>query len=124
MVQISSLIVPLTLLASLGSAKVHNVDVGNGGFIFSPKSLTAKVGDHVNFHFFAGDHSVAQSTFAAPCVPSGPKAIYSGFLNPSGGSEASEMFSMRVNTTAPLWLYCSRFGHCQSGMSMVINPPK
>jgi hypothetical protein len=33
------------------------------------------------------------------------------------------MFSMTVNSTAPIWLYCSQGKHCQSGMAMVINPP-
>jgi len=114
----------LALLSSTALSIVHDIDVGNGGLTFTPDHITAKVGDHVNFHFFAGGHSVAQSLFKSPCAPSGPKAIYSGFQNPSGSSEEAKlMFSMRVNTTDPIWLYCSQVEHCQNGMSMVINPP-
>jgi len=114
----------LALLSSTALSIVHDVDVGNGGLVFNPDSIKAKVGDHVNFHFYAGEHSVAESLFKSPCAPSGPKAIYSGFQNPSGSSEEAKlMFSMRVNTTDPIWLYCSQVEHCQNGMSMVINPP-
>lgn len=104
-------------------AATHNVDVGESGLTFDPSSLHAKVGDIVNFHFYSGDHSVAQSTFQSPCHPHQPKAIFSGFVNPSGGDkEADKMFSMRVNTTEPIFLYCSQEGHCPAGMVMVINP--
>ena len=104
-------------------AAVHNVDVGEDGFTFSPNTVHAKVGDTVQFHFYAGDHSVAQSTFKSPCHPHSPKAIFSGFINPSGGDkEADEMFAMRVNTTDPIFLYCAQVGHCEAGMVMVINP--
>jgi len=114
----------LALLSGTALGKVHDVDVGKSGFTFSPSTVTAAVGDHVNFHFYGGDHSVSQSLFIAPCQPSGPKAIFSGFINPTDYSQqASKMFSMRVNSTAPIWLYCSQVEHCQLGMAMVINPP-
>lgn len=106
--------------ASTGT--VHDVDVGQNGFTFSPDTLTASKGDTVNFHFFAGDHSVSQSTFDAPCVPAPINPIYSGFINPTGSGEASTMFSITINDTTPIWLYCSQVTHCQTGMAMVINP--
>ena len=28
-----------------------------------------------------------------------------------------------MNNTDPMWLYCSKGEHCQSGMAMVVNPP-
>ena len=103
-------------------ATTFDVDVGESGFTFSPDTITAKVGDVVNFHFYPGDHSVTQSTFEAPCKPSGANAIFSGFINSNSG-EAKTMFSMPVNTTDPIWLYCAQVGHCATGMAMVINPP-
>lgn len=35
------------------------------------------------------------------------------------------MFTVTINDTNPIWLYCSQTiaSHCQNGMSMVINPP-
>lgn len=32
-------------------------------------------------------------------------------------------FSVRVNTTDPIWLYCGFGRHCQGGQVMVVNPP-
>ena len=108
--------------ASTGT--VHDVDVGENGFTFSPNTLTAAQGDTVNFHFYPGDHSVSQSTFDAPCVPIPGNAISSGFINPTGTGEASTMFSVTINDTTPIWIYCSQVTHCQSGMAMVINPSR
>jgi hypothetical protein len=35
------------------------------------------------------------------------------------------MFTITINDTNPIWLYCSQTqgSHCQAGMAMVINPP-
>jgi hypothetical protein len=63
------------------AAGVHVVDVGKTGFNFMPSSLTAKVGDQVEFHFDNPTHSVGQSTFNSPCAPSGPTGFWSGFPN-------------------------------------------
>ena len=118
---ISTVLAALLLPLVLGA--VHDVDVGNNGLVYSPDTVMAAVGDTVNFHFYEGDHSVAQSNFAAPCQPSGANAIYSGFINPSSGQqEASLMFSVSVNSTDTIWIYCSQGHHCAAGMAMVINP--
>lgn len=113
----------LVLLAPFTSAQdVIDVDVGKDGLTFSPETVTAVNGSTINFHFYPVVHSVAQSSFDSPCVPSGPDAIFSGFFSPSSGV-ASSMFSMNLSHTRPIWMYCSRAMHCQSGMAMVINPP-
>ena len=50
--------------------------------------------------------------------------IFSGFFSgASGKSEDSKVFSMRLNGTDPVWLYCSKEDHCKSGQAMVINAP-
>jgi plastocyanin len=95
---------------------VHNVTVGPG-LTFTPDTVTAAVGDWVQFTFGEG-HSVAESSFSAPCVPiSGQAGVYSGFPNDG------QVWRIQVNSTDPLWLYCSQTGHCQGGMAMVVNPP-
>ena len=33
-------------------------------------------------------------------------------------------YTVVVNDTKPMWLYCSQAKHCQDGMAMVINPPR
>lgn len=114
-------VLSFAILASFAVAQ-DVIDVTVSGIVYDPETITAAEGTTINFHFYPGDHSVAQSTYDNPCVPSGPDAIYSGFHNPPTGV-APMMFSMRVNHTNPIWLYCSRSLHCRDGMDMVINPP-
>ncbi len=102
--------------AAASPSNVHSVAVGENGLVFTPDTLTAVKGDIIEFTFVAG-HSVERSTFSDPCNPVSTGAIYSGF--PS----ASNMFTVTVNDTNPMWLYCSQISHCQSGMVMVVNPP-
>ena len=70
------------------NSEIHEIMGGQNGCISTPNSLTADTGDTVRVHFFPGQHSVAQSTFQSPCVPSGPNAIYSDFINPAGSGPA------------------------------------
>jgi plastocyanin len=95
---------------------VHSVQVGPG-LSFTPDTITANSGEWIEFTFGSG-HSVAQSNFDSPCMPMDNDAgVYSGY--PDDG----EVWRFQVNSTDPIWLYCSKQGHCQGGMSMVINPP-
>ncbi|EXJ68457.1 uncharacterized protein A1O5_08249 [Cladophialophora psammophila CBS 110553] len=112
----------LISLGALASAATFDVNVGQNGFTYSPDTVHAAVGDTVNFHFYPGDHTVTQSPFDTPCQPVSGNAINSGTINSNSG-QASTMFSMRVNTTDAIWLYCGQVGHCAAGMAMVINPP-
>lgn len=106
-----------TSSASSSSASgVHNVKVGPG-LTFTPDTVQAAVGDWVEFTFGSG-HSVASSSFAAPCVPNeNGTSVYSGFPNDG------DIWRIQINSTDPLWLYCSASGHCEGGMAMVVNPP-
>jgi len=110
-------------VAGVANAAVHEIDVGMGGSLaFSPNSLTAAVGDTLEFHFFSGSggHSVVSSTFQSPCVPTS-NAFFSGYIP---GNTAGDMtFVVNVTSTDPIWFYCSLASHCQSGMSGVINAP-
>jgi hypothetical protein len=71
------------------------------------------------------NHTVTQSTFDNPCVPihniqSNVTGIKSGFMPVSPGGSVP-VFSVLVNDTTPIWLYCGQVGHCQKGMALVIN---
>jgi len=122
---------PLVALAGLASAQtVHVVNVGkngaSGALAYSPDTVTAKVGDMVQFQFVGGSHSVTQSTFDGPCVPvennnASIAGFYSGTMTASGSSTNMATYSIMVNSTAPIWVYCAVATHCQNGMSMVIN---
>lgn len=95
-----------------------DVDVGEDGFVFKPSVVMANPGDKVEFKFYPGVHSVANSDFGDPCHPSQANQIWSGFVE-----DTRMRFVLEVNDTTPIWLYCAQVGHCAAGMSMVINPP-
>jgi len=102
---------------------VHTVLAGNGNFAYSPNTITAAIGETVEFHFFAPLHSVAQSDFATPCTPTANgTGFFSGDITTSSG-ESSTIFTLMVNDTNPIWFYCVIPTHCQAGMVGVINAP-
>lgn len=46
----------------------HLILVGDGGSLtYNPPNITAQVGDTITFQFKAKNHTVSQSSFAAPC---------------------------------------------------------
>ncbi|KAI1210481.1 uncharacterized protein F4807DRAFT_68101 [Annulohypoxylon truncatum] len=119
----------LTLLGAVSAQKVHVVSVGstNGTLAFSPDSVTADVGDMLQFQFRGGNHSVAQSNFDNPCSPiadhTNTTGIFSGY-QPVAASQAMGMiptYTVMVAAKTPLWFYCSQAKHCQAGMVMVVN---
>lgn len=113
----------ITATTGVPATSTHDVKVGSNGLNFEPDTLSASPGDLIHFHFFASNHSAAQSSFDKPCQPlEGGSGIYSGFFAVSGKDEAPQVFSMRLNESEPVWLYCSSGEHCKGGQSMVINP--
>ena len=64
--------VPLSL------AKSITIGVGEGGLVFKPESVTADIGDLLQFHFYPKNHSVVQGSFSTPCQPLAG-GVYSGF---------------------------------------------
>jgi len=92
---------------------------------YYPEKVQAPPGSWVQFQFYPKNHTVTQSTFGNPCVPinsvmSNVTGIKSGFM-PVAPNAAIPVFSVLVNDTNPIWLYCGQIGHCQKGMAMVIN---
>jgi len=112
-----------------GSVKNHVVQVGDatGALKFSPDSITAAVGEMIQFQFYPQNHSVAQSSFDKPCEPlpqtNGTAGFWSGFMPVSSSSTTMPTFSILVKDTKPIWFYCAAAKHCQGGMSGVVNPP-
>ncbi|KLO10557.1 hypothetical protein SCHPADRAFT_878002 [Schizopora paradoxa] len=103
------------------SAVTHTVLVGeNQGLTYNPSSVTAAEGDVIAFQFVAKNHSVTQSTFAAPCTKSG---VDSGFFPVSANATVVPQWSFTLNNaSAPLWFYCAQTGHCGQGMVFAVNP--
>jgi len=99
----------------------HRVIVGGpGNLTFTPSTVAAQPGDTVTFEFHQKNHTATQSTFNLPC---GPMAggFNSGF-NPVGDN-ATEFptYTVPVNDTKPVWVYCAQANHCVSGMVFAVN---
>ncbi|KAL1597404.1 hypothetical protein SLS59_007434 [Nothophoma quercina] len=88
---------------------------------YRPESITANVGDVVEFQFMQKNHTATQSTFAEPCkAMEGGKD--SGFMpNPDGATGVT--WNMTVETTDAIWMYCKQAQgeHCGKGMVFSIN---
>jgi len=114
-------------LAQSGQITVHVVTVGNtnGSLTYSPDSITASKGDMVQFQFMPKNHTVTQSNFDNPCEPvsmhSNVTGVFSGFMPVAATDTSIPTYTILINNTNPMWIYCAQGKHCQSGMSMVIN---
>lgn len=57
----------VTSALALQAAAVNiRIDVGKNGLVFSPNSTNAAIGDVLEFHFYARNHSVVQGRFDQP----------------------------------------------------------
>jgi plastocyanin len=105
---------PLRLLAAIcgftslmlfgvahAGATTFNVTVGDGGFIFTPDSVTIQVGDTVQWTWAAGGHSATAGTPGAP----------SGFFD-SGILSQGATFSHTFNTPGSFPYFCTPHGGC------------
>lgn len=105
------------------SAKLITVNVGDAGLAFNPPSITAVEGDTVQFQFYPKNHTVTQSTFAAPCTAMAGGGD-SGFLAVAANATEIPVWSFTLNNaSAPLWFYCAQGTHCSAGgMVFAVNP--
>jgi plastocyanin len=107
----------------------HRVLVGEGGGLtYNPSSIRASPHDTVIFEFKAKNHTVTQSSFGDPCrkleftSTTGEKGFDSGFMPVNAASPTDfPTFSITVNDTAPIWVYCRQGNHCGQGMVFAIN---
>jgi plastocyanin len=105
---------------------VHTVTVGgNGSLTYDPPFIQAAVRDTIKFVFAAKNHTVTQSSFGDPCrklqftSTTGQIGFDSGFV--PGAADGSATFSVTVNDTSPIWVYCRQTGHCGQGMVFAVN---
>jgi plastocyanin len=105
----------------------HKVVVGGPGLLtYEPNNVKANPGDTVTFEFKQKNHTVTQSTFAAPCRPitatnPGQNGLDSGFWPVADGATTFPTWTVRINDTTPLWFYCKQGNHCGQGMVLAIN---
>lgn len=115
---------------SSGASSTQTIIAGKNGITdltFTPNNVTAAPGTFVEFQFMGLNHSVAESAFATPCTPLNSSTFYSGFNFATKSGLASDVFTIQINSTAPVWFYCpqtvSGIHHCVQGMVGVINAP-
>jgi len=107
----------------------HVVIVGGTTLTYSPSSLTAAVGDTITFEFQQKNHTATQSSFSDPCrkleltSTTGQVGFDSGFMAVADGTTQFPTFTVTVNDTTPLWVYCRQTGHCGQGMVFAANAP-
>ncbi|KAK7054644.1 phosphatidylinositol-3-phosphatase ymr1 [Paramarasmius palmivorus] len=109
---------------STAAATLLSVAVGDGGLAFNPSSLTAPVGDTVQFQFVAKNHSVTQSTFDNPCVFK-DQGVDSGFLKVDTNATEIPSWSFQIDSTDALWFFCAQMSTglaTAKGMVFALNP--
>ncbi|KAG4030092.1 hypothetical protein MFRU_013g01160 [Monilinia fructicola] len=111
---------------SSSAAATHTVSVGADGLNYSPRELTADVGDVIEFRFYPQNHSVARAEYKQPCIPyedtgAGKVGFWSGFQPIAIVSNNPPIFNLLINDTEPIFFYCSAPQACQDGMIGVIN---
>jgi len=105
----------LAVIASAATvhATNHQVNVGLTGLTYSPDSVTAAMGDTIEF-IVSGTHSIVEAAFGSPC------SYLSG--GAWSGIAPTPNFVITVTDTTPRFFYCSVDSHCQSGMVFALNP--
>ncbi|KAF4436389.1 extracellular serine-rich protein [Fusarium austroafricanum] len=106
--------------------RIIPVVVGGDQATFVPNMIRAAAGDVIQFQFSSGNHTVTQSSEDSPCQPLGATQagmIHSGHIPFEDGQTTVGTFSVPLNNTDPIYLYCATGPHCQIGQVMAINPP-
>jgi len=100
----------------------HRVIVGGPGkLMFDPEHITAKPRDRIVFEFRQKNHTATQSSFDAPCVKKAG-GFDSGYIPVAEGETNFPTWSVTVNDTAPIWVFCAQGNHCSaSGMVFSVN---
>ncbi|KAK0655025.1 Cupredoxin [Cercophora newfieldiana] len=111
----------LLALAGLTTAATIRIDVGKSGLTFTPDSVTAAINDTVEFYFVGGTHDAVTNDFGSPCTPSATGERFSSGVQ-TGSASNKNVFKVLVNSTAPMYYYCSVGAHCANGMVAAINP--
>ncbi|KAH8900139.1 hypothetical protein GQ53DRAFT_801633 [Thozetella sp. PMI_491] len=113
-------------LAMQAMASTHRINVGKDGLTFAPNSFNASVGDTLEFHFYAKNHSVVRGDFDNACnpAPDTTGGFFSGWFPTNGSAQNANVFTVTINDTQPIVYYCSQNtgSHCKNGMVGVVNP--
>lgn len=89
------------LAVAMARAAVHKIDVGKGGFTYTPDVVRADKGDVLEFKFVRGVHDAVTGDFDRPCQPAARKdgAFSSGVFR--GKANAVSTPSARAKSGMP-----------------------
>ncbi|KAJ7632576.1 hypothetical protein FB45DRAFT_990038 [Roridomyces roridus] len=101
------------------NGQTHTIVVApsQGVLRFIPFATNASVGDTLEFHWGANNHTVTKSSQLLPCNKSSAAPVFA-----SGEQNKDFVFTQVVNDTNPIFFYCGTVGHCEKGMFGMINP--
>lgn len=104
---------------STGTGSTHTIIVAptQGTLRFVPFATNASVGDTLEFHWGANEHTVTKSSALTPCNKSSDAPVFA-----SGEHNESFVFTQVVNNTDTTFYYCGTATHCEKGMFGIINP--
>lgn len=119
---------PAAAASSPAGSTDHKVVVGGpAGLVYSPNNIKAQPGDTVTFEFRQKNHTATQSTFANPCKSlsststTGQVGFDSGFVPVAADATTFPTWTVRINDTTPIWVYCRQGNHCGQGMVLAVN---
>jgi hypothetical protein len=103
-----------------GNGATHTVIVAptKGVLRYVPFAVNASVGDTILYKWGAGPHTVTMGSALEICNKSSAENSFT-----SGPQNAGFEFTVVVNDTKPMFVYCNVPTHCQKGMFGVVNPP-
>jgi len=67
--------------------------VGKSGLTFTPDSVTAAIGDTLEFYFVGGTHDAVTGSYAAPCNPLATGERFSSGVQAGSASNVSICFT-------------------------------
>ncbi|KAL8823908.1 MAG: hypothetical protein Q9191_005455 [Dirinaria sp. TL-2023a] len=108
--------------------QTHTINVGKESYQYSPDTVSAAVGDVIEFQFFPPNHSVARAQYGYPCVPyestgTDKVGFYSGFYSVTENLDNPPRWNLTINDTNPIFFYCALKTSCiDNAMVGVINP--
>lgn len=105
---------------TVGGVKLQPTGSATPMLMYNPETVMAAVGDTVEFMFMQMNHSVTQSTFAAPCNKMAG-GMDSGFMPNPSGEVGKVTWQMKVTTTDPVCKYTCRATNTLIGSWMLIR---
>jgi len=111
-----------SIMVAVGAA----MTASGGAFQFMPNSINATNNSVITFTFsgIPGNHSVTQSSFAAPCTPLAG-GFDSGWILIESATTPLPQWNLTItDDSTPLWFFCKQLlpsPHCNVGMVGGIN---